>query len=43
MRKILLLIVGVIGLKIFNSLGFFLLSSPGDGLVIWKAYFSPLL
>jgi hypothetical protein len=43
MKKILLIIVGIIGLKIFNSIGFLLLSSPGEGVVIWKAFLPPLL
>jgi hypothetical protein len=41
-KKILWLVIGGIGAKIFNDLCYSLLNTPGEGVVVWKAFFGAI-
>jgi len=42
LKKILWLVAGSIGAKIFNDLCYSLLNTPGEGVVVWKAFFGAI-
>lgn len=41
-KKILWLVIGGIGAKFFNDLCYSLLNTPGEGVVVWKAFFGAI-
>ena len=42
LKKILWLVIGGIGAKFFNDLCYSLLNTPGEGVVVWKAFFGAI-